>query len=282
MRWKSRSKEIHINGNNVVNYIIKNIIALVICIGAVRGFSYCEGAAVCEAKTVSDKEEVEKFVTAYYEAHNKKDVETLTNYAEDSESFSEYIIRLKVSWEYGVQKYGHIDVDVYPLSDGEHWLAYVCHEMIVEDFDVGLPGAVAELVGRDQEGNLVIETYSDMEIDEEILREIREILVSDEVQESMNEQQRKYNDIIYENADILEWENDLQEAVTRALAEEYYAQDQKEKDDRYLVKKGDCLWNIAQEQLGDGMKWGSIYQANKAVIGDDPDLLYIGIELQIN
>lgn len=270
------------SGIKVVNCIVKNVIALVICICAVQGLSHCEGAAVCEAKTVYDKEEVERFVTAYYEAHNKKDVETLANYAEDSESFSEYTIRLRVSWEYGVQKYDHIDVDVYPLSDSEHWLAIVCYEWIVEDFDVGLPGATAELIGRDQDGNLVIETYSDMEANEEITCEMREIALSDEAQERINEQQIKFNDIVYENADIMEWMNDLQEAVTHALAEEYYAQDQKEKDDRYLVKKGDCLWDIAQEQLGDGMKWGSIYQANKAVIGDDPDLLYIGIELQIN
>ena len=270
------------SGMKVVNYIVKNVMVLCICICAVMVFSHCEEAVVCEAKTLSDKEEVEKFVTAYYEAHNKKDVEALTNYVEDAESLSEYIVRLKVSWEYGVQKYDHIDVDVYPLSDSEHWLAYVCYEWIVEDFDIGLPGGTTELVGRDRDGNLVIETYSDVADDEEIIRESREFLLSDEALDKIDEQQRRFNDIIYENTDIMEWGNDLREAVTRALAEEYYGKDQKEKDECYLVKKGDCLWDIAEEQLGDGMKWGSIYQANKAVVGDDPDLLYVGIELQIN
>ena len=158
----------------------------------------------------------------------------------------------------------------------------MCYEWIVEDFDVGLPGATAELVGRDQGGNPVIETYSDMTINEQIAREMREIALSDKAQEKINERQIKFNDIIYENTDIAEWVNDLQNAVMRALEEDYYGIEQQEKDDCYIVKKGDCLWSIAQEQLGDGMEWGSIYQVNRAVIGDDPDLLYIGIELQIN
>ena len=47
------------------------------------------------------------------------------------------------------------------------------------------------------------------------------------------------------------------------------------------MKKGDCLWDIAETQLGDGMRWSGIYEANKALIGDDPDLLYVGIELEL-
>lgn len=34
----------------------------------------------------------------------------------------------------------------------------------------------------------------------------------------------------------------------------------------YKVKSGDCLWNIAKSFYGNGSKWTSIYEANKAVI----------------
>lgn len=34
----------------------------------------------------------------------------------------------------------------------------------------------------------------------------------------------------------------------------------------YTIKKGDCLWSIAQKYLGSGAKWPTIYQANKEII----------------
>jgi len=44
----------------------------------------------------------------------------------------------------------------------------------------------------------------------------------------------------------------------------------------YTVVKGDCLWNIAKKVYGDGMKWKVIYDANKAVIGNNYNLIEIG------
>lgn len=44
----------------------------------------------------------------------------------------------------------------------------------------------------------------------------------------------------------------------------------------YTVKKGDCLWNIAQKLLGRGSRWQEIYNLNKSVIGSNPNLIYAG------
>lgn len=49
----------------------------------------------------------------------------------------------------------------------------------------------------------------------------------------------------------------------------------------YVVKKGDSLSEIAQREMGDGDRWQELYQANKAAIGDDPDLIHPGLELTI-
>lgn len=38
------------------------------------------------------------------------------------------------------------------------------------------------------------------------------------------------------------------------------------KSDDYVVKSGDCLWNIAKKYYGDGTQWTKIYEANKSVI----------------
>lgn len=48
----------------------------------------------------------------------------------------------------------------------------------------------------------------------------------------------------------------------------------------YTVKSGDSLWHIAAEQLGSGLKWKEVYEANKDVI-KDPNLIYVGQKLVI-
>lgn len=44
----------------------------------------------------------------------------------------------------------------------------------------------------------------------------------------------------------------------------------------YTVKKGDNLWTIAKRMYGSGAHYTKIYEANKDVIGKDPNLIYPG------
>ena len=44
----------------------------------------------------------------------------------------------------------------------------------------------------------------------------------------------------------------------------------------YTVVSGDCLWNIAKRFYGKGGDWPKIYDANKAIIGGNPNLIYPG------
>lgn len=48
----------------------------------------------------------------------------------------------------------------------------------------------------------------------------------------------------------------------------------------YKVRKGDSLWNIAKRQLGDPLKWDTIYQLNSDSV-KNPDLIYEGQKLDI-
>lgn len=43
----------------------------------------------------------------------------------------------------------------------------------------------------------------------------------------------------------------------------------------YTVKEGDTLWQIARRELNSS-DWKSLYNANKDVIGDDPNRIYAG------
>lgn len=49
----------------------------------------------------------------------------------------------------------------------------------------------------------------------------------------------------------------------------------------YTVVKGDCLWNIAKKFYGNGSKYAVIYDANRGVIGGNPNLIYPGQVLTI-
>jgi len=50
----------------------------------------------------------------------------------------------------------------------------------------------------------------------------------------------------------------------------------------YTVKSGDCLWNIAKKLYGKGSDYTKLYNANKGVIGSNPNLIYAGQVLTIS
>ena len=49
----------------------------------------------------------------------------------------------------------------------------------------------------------------------------------------------------------------------------------------YVVQPGDTLRTIAEQEYGDASVWPRIYQANRDVIGPDPDALKAGTRLQL-
>ena len=50
---------------------------------------------------------------------------------------------------------------------------------------------------------------------------------------------------------------------------------------KHVVVSGDTLSGIAKKYYDDAGKYMAIYKANKALIGDNPDLIQIGMELFI-
>ena len=51
--------------------------------------------------------------------------------------------------------------------------------------------------------------------------------------------------------------------------------------DTYTVKSGDSLSKIAKQYYGDASAWKKIYEANKATIGSNPDLIKPGQQFVI-
>jgi nucleoid-associated protein YgaU len=49
----------------------------------------------------------------------------------------------------------------------------------------------------------------------------------------------------------------------------------------YVTQSGDNLTTIAEQFNGDGTLWRKVYEANRKVIGSDPDRLGVGLDLTI-
>ena len=48
------------------------------------------------------------------------------------------------------------------------------------------------------------------------------------------------------------------------------------KQKTYTVKRGDSLWKISKQVYGNGAQWKKLYNANKSVVGKNPNLIYPG------
>lgn len=58
--------------------------------------------------------------------------------------------------------------------------------------------------------------------------------------------------------------------------------------EQHVVETGDCLWSIARHRLGAAATntavdagWRAIYAANRAAVGDDPNLIHPGLVLTL-
>ena len=49
----------------------------------------------------------------------------------------------------------------------------------------------------------------------------------------------------------------------------------------FTIRAGDCLWNIAKNNLGDATRWQDLYKLNLDKIGSNPDLIHPGVQLQM-
>lgn len=243
------------------------------------------------AKKNSDREKVKEFVTAYYEAHTEDGKDTLSDYVVDAESAADETLVLEACLKLGVEKYDVIEVAAYPLSDGISWVVAVSYELIVEDFDIGIPGLTILVVQKQESGTFKIcEDFFDDTDDskrEELQDEIED-LVYFEIYDKIYDVNLRYNTIVSENSDIMEWVLNLSDEVTQARAGRVENSLESESEtstdvrDTYVVHEGDCLWDIAEEEFGDGMYWTGIYEANRNLIGNNPDLLYVGWELKVD
>lgn len=287
---------------NEKSVLLMLCIALAVC-GIFHG-----GRIVCEAKetgttvtaqkksaAAAEEQEVIEFVTAYRKAFSPERIDTLADYVDDPEDqdFQRDLLRNEAMFKLGVKGWEKIKVIAKPMSDGKHWVASVSSDLLTDNFDFGIPGLNVLLVEKDEKGDYKIMSGNGSELSGAFLKEVREISLSDEIVDHSNEIAVAYNALLAEHPELVEWLESTQMAVDEEVWKMLQEQspmetkadvgEEKSGADKnsYIVQKGDCLWTIAEEQLGDGMRWSGLYEHNKDVVGENPDLLYVGITLQL-
>ena len=236
----------------------------------------------------SMEKEVENFVQAFFDACSDCDIEKINGFYEEENKEME--IRTRVDKECGIEEYSIQDMDIYPLEDKqETWLVIVFYELWVEGFEVGLPGMETILVYTVGD-NLYLGTPDMIQNNQDLLEQVASVFEEDEVVNKMLECNRKCEDVFMENENLREWLIEVQDKMAEVAAESLLEENMEDADDaaqeetqlkRYIVKEGDCLWRIAEEEMKNGMYWKELYMWNKENIGDDPNLIFPGQELQI-
>ncbi len=224
------------------------------------------------------KQAVETFITDFYEAHTEENIDSIQEQLEDSSQSRIYIAQCRALLASGFEKYDNIVIKVYPLEKENFYLATVAYDAFFEGIDIGLPGADTVMAKKEEDGRLVIvKDYVSSDLYEEVLR----ITTSEEIVELMNEENAKLNAILVENPAIWDWLTEMNDELTKQRASYLENSAETPDSDVYTVKKGDCLWSIAERELGDGMRWSKVYEANKNIIGENPNLILAGMQLRL-
>lgn len=220
-------------------------------------------------------EDVEEFVRSYYESKTVDRMSDAWNMRGDDTIFDQ--VMLEGMADYGLQGFEVRTVLIYPLSEPGVWLSGTAYELVVEESEIRLPGFEMFLVREQEDGRLLIFTE---DISHSLQDEVRQILNKQEIAALIEETDSEFSEILMKHPEVMEWMQDISYQASIRYGEAQL-KEKKPENDLYMVQKGDCLWRIAEEQLGDGARWTELYDANKAAIGGDPNLILIGMELRI-
>lgn len=229
------------------------------------------------------EEELETQVREYYDGFSERDVRKMELSAgTESRQMRE---RNEALWSSGVEAIEVVDLIIYPCE--RYRIVIVSYDMEIEGVGTKAPGAQTLVAEETAEGGFQLLFFEGAEQElpednQEMLRQkIKEIAENQDVVDFFREVNERYI-AAREDADLREWEENWQMEQSRAIQE---SETGRRKTDSsaafYVVKEGDCLWAIAGDMLGDSRKWDAIYEKNKDVIGENPNRIMPGMELEL-
>ena len=258
-------------------------------------------------ETRCDAEDVEELVKCFYASQAEGDIDAMLEFMGDDTSnrlFQQ--VTVEALLECGFLGYGPLTVSVYPLKETDWWVAVVVYDMLLEGIDSPLPGCDAVLVQMSEDGSGLIFTY---DVEPSMKDEVS-LIIEEDFGDVYDEINQKFSEILWEYPEFFEWEQEFSQvrALRRAdllsqqegseesnvsgepavpaepvvpAEPEEWKEPEAPTEELYMVRKGDCLWHIAEDTLGDGARWVELYEANKDIIGGNPNLILIRMELHI-
>lgn len=250
-------------------------------------FLACCGRMRVQAAAVQ-AEDVKEFVGSFYDAWAGEDSTVLWEYYGDGQDDSAMIrmqALFEVMQEWGIGRDVHT-VDMYPMEQSNWWVAVVVYDLVIKE--VAFPGSECLIIYMQEDGSGLIYNNNG-DVDSAVMDEITHFIQEDEkVREQMNETNKEYYEVLTEHPEAWEWLQDLEQAITQRATEiingeeiEKPQESEEPEDEFYVVQQGDCLWHIAKDKLGSGARWVDLYEVNKDIIGEDPNLILIDMELRI-
>lgn len=223
-------------------------------------------AVETEAGIYAVRNEAKEQIEAYYEAYSEGDTEKAASFFREGCDDSNIVAGIRALKECGMQKISLGDISGYPLDeDLENWLFVVGYEMRVKDIRSGLPGLVVFLADHTGEGWYLSQYMGEEEETSE--EQISLVIENEKIMDECAKWDQMYVDVVAENDDeVTAWLEKLKYRMQMQV---------------YMVKPDDCLWSIAEAELGDGMRWAELYEANQTLIGSNPDLILPGWELYL-
>lgn len=242
-------------------------------------------SAVQAAST--EEQEIEEFIVKLYDVKEKGDEAALK-----STGASEVQIMSDLTLvECGLEEYHNLKSYIYPTGENT-WLVVVGYEMEVEGVDVWLPGLTTEYVIKDGQGRLMLPWQSE-EIPPMVNQHAELTETNPEISGLFEAYNDSYTQILQNDSsgEVQEFNEKVRETYDKILRERGIITEDDSRDDKsvesdpdsyYTVQPGDCLWSIAKEHLGSGSNWSVIYDNNREIIGEFPDLIFPGQKLEIN
>lgn len=250
--------------------------------------------------------EVETFVKELYEAQTNKDVNWIRERLQDDDVIY-WAVKLSTLYsdDFGFRKYDNIEVKAYATSNEDYFVACVAYDVVIEwkEEVLALPGIETYVVRQRENSRWCI--ASENSLSDELAGEIYQLLISDELADWINSISEEFYDILVSEPQLITRLSDARLKAEQWVISEIPAGNgtwnddniwdylfgeengiltasfNEEEDNIYIVQEGDCLWNIAEREFGDGMYWVKLYEVNRDVIGENPDLLWAGTELEL-
>lgn len=210
----------------------------------------------------------------------------------------------------GLEECTDINIAIYRI-DGEYDCVLACYCMKVAGIEEKLPSLDMLVAKRSESGwRLIFDLWNDEDIsseDKDMLYDVASAIWTDEESavwedETVKEIAEQYDAEamkLFEEPEVSAWfdavtsdirdileemekeEDDGNETAEDETSRNEMAEDETD-GDVYLVRRGDCLWKIAEKLLGDGTRWKELYERNKDVIGDDPGMILPGVALTVS